>query len=125
MHARERIIRERFATQVCSDCGNAYAQGNVLVLARRRAAWMVLVTCEHCDHRGIYVVSFPTSPQPGQDQWDSDEPHIATFEPRQRRTVKRRDAPVSVEDVDCIRDFLAHFDGNFKRLFTDESSPSS
>ncbi|GAC1476654.1 MAG: hypothetical protein PVSMB4_00450 [Ktedonobacterales bacterium] len=125
MHARERIIRERFATQTCSDCGHAYAQGNVLVLARRRSAWMVLVTCEHCDHRGIYVVSFPSQPQLGPGQWEAEEPQIASFEPRQPRAERVRRAPVSLDDVTRIRDFLAHFDGNFKRLFTDESSPSS
>lgn len=58
MHARERIIRERFAGQACGHCGTPYPADGILVLARRPAAWMVMASCHECQNRSIFVVSF-------------------------------------------------------------------
>jgi hypothetical protein len=59
MHARERIVRERFAEQTCTHCGAQYPPDGVVVLARRRSTWMVMATCTQCQQRGLFVVSFP------------------------------------------------------------------
>jgi hypothetical protein len=130
MHTRERMIRERFATRVCEHCGHVYASGNVLVLARRRPAWVVLVSCAYCDHRSIFVVSFPHADNADPERphgWES--PDISISDPY----VNPRDAaqseqlaPISADEVIQMREFLAHFDGDFKRAFSDPpSSPPS
>ena len=100
MHARERMIQERFATHTCADCGWPYAPRSVLVLARRRSTWMVLVTCAQCGRRGIFVVSFPTHADPAHAD---SAPPIAE--------------PISLDEVDRMHAFLATFDGDFRRAF--------
>ena len=126
MHARERIIRERFATRSCETCGQRYTGGGVLVLARRSTAWMVLVTCAHCEHRGIYVVSFPADPLMAHERWDGPLP---TRQVEPVPPLLARHGPVSVDDVTRMHDFLSRFDGDFRRLFSapppDPSSSSS
>ena len=72
MQARERIIRARFAEHVCGHCGAHYTPESVLVLARRRSAWMVMASCPHCQRRGLFVVSFPD--QTPNDSGSSEDP---------------------------------------------------
>lgn len=118
MHARERIIRERFAAQTCEGCGQPYLPGSVLILARRRSAWMVLVSCPRCDHRGIFVVSFRHGARPASHAWPP--PDLDTLPDALNLTDQ---SPVSPDDVARIRDFLAHFDGDFRKLFSSPPSP--
>ncbi len=122
MHARERIIRERFAQQRCQECGSPYVEDGILVLARRRSTWMVLVTCQSCEHRGIFVVSFPSALDTkahdakldlaGLPDAIADMANVALGP-----TPQRPQAPVTQEEVSQMRDFLDTFDGNFRRLF--------
>lgn len=114
MHARERIIRERFARRACADCGHLYTPADVLVLARRRSAWIVLVTCGYCDRRGIFVVTFPRgAPGPGE-QWEPKESPIVDLPVD---NLKVPGAPITSDDVASMREFLGRFDGNFQRIF--------
>jgi hypothetical protein len=71
MHARERIVRERFAEQTCTHCGARYPSDGVVVLARRRSTWMVMATCTQCQQRGLFVVSFPDA----HHDFDHAQPH--------------------------------------------------
>jgi hypothetical protein len=122
MHARERIIRERFAQQKCQECGSHYDEDGILVLARRRSTWMVLVTCQSCEHRGIFVVSFPTAldAKAQHSKLDlsslpdalTDTANVTLGHPPQPSSD-----PVSADEVNQMRDFLTTFDGNFHRLF--------
>ena len=122
MHVRERMIRARFATQMCEGCGSSYAQGTVLVLARRPAAWLVLASCGKCEHRCIYLVSFPDAGQ-GIGAVDSqsaelrEHAHPGEVLDRAREVETHEDVPISDADVAAMHSFLAHFDGDFRRVF--------
>ena len=119
MHARERMIQERFATQTCSECGWPYSPRGVLVLARRRSAWMVLVTCNQCHRRGIFVVSFP-APPPLPDGTSPKQESVALDGGQSTRLDQESSPPsppISSADVAQIREFLANFDGDFRRAF--------
>lgn len=59
VNAQERIIRDRFTRNTCANCGVYHTADDVLVLARRSRAWLVLVSCHECQRRGIFVVTFP------------------------------------------------------------------
>ena len=59
VNTHERIIRDRFMRNTCTTCGVYHTADDVLVLARRSRAWLVLVTCHECQRRGIFVVTFP------------------------------------------------------------------
>lgn len=125
MHARERVIREHFAGHDCSHCGQPQIHAGVLVLARRRDTWLVLVTCPRCDHRGIFVVSFP--PAAGQS-----DPRLRAINPAdlEVRALSPESlaaalpealvAPVITwDDVLQMRTFLQSFDGDFQRAFAE------
>jgi hypothetical protein len=122
MHARERIIRERFAQQQCQECGSPYDEDGILVLARRRTTWMVLVTCKSCEHRGIFVVSFPSAVDTKAHDAKLDlsalpDARAETANVTLGATYRPSQGPVTTDEVNQMRDFLADFDGNFHRLF--------
>lgn len=75
MHARERIVRERFAEQACTHCGAQYLPEGVVVLARRRSTWMVMATCTQCQQPGLFVVSFPSAHRDAEHE--HEQPHEA------------------------------------------------
>lgn len=128
MHARERMIREQFATLACHTCGHAYNAESVLVLARRHSTWMVMASCPWCEHRAIYVVTFPprsSSSYPMQQahatriEWGT---HANTPSDTRADTVPFGQppdgTPITLDDVERMRAFLERFDGNFKRAFS-------
>lgn len=130
MHVRERMIRERFATQPCEGCGHAYGQGTVLVLARRPAAWLVLASCGQCEHRCIYLVSFREAAREA-----ASEPTRHDAAPLNvRRAYALADEtgpnvsagqPISDDEVAAMRAFLATFNGDFRRLFGADGRPTA
>lgn len=143
MHARERIVRERFAEQTCTHCGAHYPAEGVIVLARRRSTWMVMATCTRCQQRGLFVVSFPEAHRSDEQLGQSppsthfDAPNIfpGTFLPTAPETTTHEpadtpqleqsgathpDTPpalVTVNDVNEMHEFLASFNGDFNTLF--------
>jgi len=143
MQARERIIRERFADQVCAHCGAHYLASGIVVLARRPAAWMILASCEQCRRHSIFVVRFssPHTTTP-DDSMPDDATHLlpdALLSPFTASSPSNPlddesstpTQPVSDSDVDAMHDFLSDFDGDFRALFahqhprgTDDSSSS-
>lgn len=125
MHAQERLIRRLFTTQHCSHCQSTYAEENVTVLARRSEVWMVMVRCEACGRKGIFVVSFPGSTRSERrkaileaealgegaltEAALAEEPPAAAHPPAS--------GPVTVDDVIDMHLFLKRFDGDFATLF--------
>lgn len=147
MQGRERIIRERFAEQTCTHCGAYYPPEGVLILARRRSTWMVMVSCTQCQQRGVFVVSFPDAPAHDRQtadrnaaseipplpsahfaellhQLDDDlrtnaahTTHAIHPDDTLPTNPKQPSTPITSADVDHMHHFLAHFDGNFSALF--------
>lgn len=126
MHARDRIVRERFTARVCPSCRHHYSASDVFVLARRQPAWVVLARCEHCGHRAIYMVSFPAEHLADSGDDSAVEPAGDGGTPAERARLAADLAamsgamtaePVSAEDVASMREFLGGFDGDFKALF--------
>lgn len=141
MHARERIIRERFADQVCAHCGARYPASGIVVLARRPAAWMILASCEQCRRHSIFVVRFSSPHTATPDNSMPDATHLlpdALLSPFTNSPPMPLDddsataaRPISDHDVDAMHDFLSGFGGDFRSLFahqhprgTDDSSSS-
>lgn len=138
MHARERIIRDRFAGQACGHCGTPYPPDGILVLARRPAAWMVMAICHECQNRSIFVVSFHEmheaqdghgagmriEPPLGEHLFpeadlptDDDTSVLDDSVPLSASSSQRSPMPVTVSDVADMREFLADFQGDFRSLF--------
>ena len=121
MHWRERSIRERFERQTCSQYGATYPPASVVVIAHRGAVYVLMASCEHCQHRAIFLVSFPQQPA-------STHPVISQpLAPRADLSALMASSPlssassarsaISPTDVDEMRQFLATFDGDFLSLF--------
>lgn len=145
MHARERIVRERFAEQTCAHCGAQYPPEGVVVLARRRSTWMVMATCTQCQQPGLFVVSFPDAQRGVEHEQPSEALPAAQIEipniipnlflPTSPDTLSRaladtpppelpdliqqgeKPSPVTVNDVNKMHEFLARFNGDFNTLF--------
>lgn len=137
MYARERIIRDRFAKRSCGRCGAQYTSESVVVLARRPSHWMVMVSCPHCSHRNVYLISFadadssadlsspdgsrgtpsqlfPSIPaEAGADSPDAETPYALPPAPGTHRVQ-----PISEDDVAAMHDFLQDFSGDFRTLFS-------
>src|SRR5215469_9980010 len=141
MHPRERVVRERFAEQACRHCGAHYPPTCVVVLARRPAAWMVMATCDRCERRALFLVTFPRG-HTGVPLIQPDDPHLLarSFPPLPPRRpalpspqppsprvpllpdATAHSSPVTDDDVCAMRDFLVHFDGDFHALFAGRHS---
>jgi hypothetical protein len=147
MRTRERIVRDRFSERSCGRCGAPYAPENVLILARRTAHWMVMVSCPHCQQRNVFVVSFGDGhgastladgalagegdlpfalpPLPSAPTAKS-QPTSPTRSPSPQRPSSSSAAssssfsaaPITATDVAAMREFLASFSGNFQTLFS-------
>ena len=135
MQARERIIRERFADQVCAHCGAHYLASGIVVLARRPAAWMILASCEQCQRHSIFVVRFSSPHTATPDDSMPDATHLlpdALLSPFTASSPNPLDddsstsaQPVSDRDVDAMHDFLSGFDGDFHTLFAHQHPRSA
>jgi hypothetical protein len=131
MHAQERLIRRLFTAQQCSQCTAPYQEDKVLVLARRGGVWMILASCATCEHKGIFVVSFPGSLSKDQrgllitaetlGEGALTEAVLADDPPD--RAEPSACSPITGDDVIDMHVFLRHFDGNFAALFA--SPPGS
>ena len=132
MHAREHVIRDRFAERACPHCGASYGPDAVVVLARRRSLWVVMASCRQCPRRDLYVVSFG---QEGQSARPFDVAEAAALIDSDlaapssvtdgspsgmvgERWDKSAPAPITEADVHSMRDFLERFTGDFQTLFS-------
>jgi len=132
MHAREHVIRDRFAERACPHCGASYVPDAVVVLARRRSLWVVMASCRQCPRRDLYVVSFGQEGQSARPfdvaeaaaLIDSDlaGPPSFTEGSSGGKAASQRDrqtpAPITEADVHSMRDFLERFTGDFQTLFS-------
>lgn len=139
MHARERIIRERFAGQACGHCGAPYPADGILVLARRPTTWMVMASCHTCQNRSIFVVSFrdsrdvasslsiepstgphlfPEAILPPEPELDPDPSSTDDcFHSPDTHSSSREPVTVTAADVADMHQFLSGFSGDFQALF--------
>jgi hypothetical protein len=129
MDGQERLIKRLFMERTCHHCGSSHRARDVLVLARRRKLWLVMVTCLDCQQKDIYVVKLPSQSQglrritsyrlsqpfPGTSPSTSEElaSRSASDEP------PAPTSPVSTDDVLDMHLFLNNFNGDFRQLFTE------
>ena len=136
MYARERIIRDRVAKRSCGRCGAPYTSESVVILARRPSHWMVMVSCPHCSHRNVYLISFADADSGGDlspaerardigPQQLPSVPSIADAETpfalppsHTMPTPTPAILPISEDDVAAMHDFLQDFSGDFRTLFS-------
>lgn len=82
----------------CAVCGERFRAEDLQALGRSRSTWAFRLTCQYCGASSLIAAVI------GEEQ-------LADLAPL------RRDEPVTERDVEEIREFLEHFDGDFQRLF--------
>jgi hypothetical protein len=125
MHWRERSIRERFEQQTCTQCGAPYPPSSVVVVAHRGGVYILLASCDRCEHRALFRVSFlhrspdTTLPEPVITPAPSSPTSPATSSSAIASTGTSSHArtAITTADVEAMERFLSTFDGNFQRLF--------
>lgn len=124
MDAKERIIGKLLLRHRCQFCGSSYAPESRIILARRREVWLVMASCSLCQQKDTFIIQFPSRvhdrsitsyrlsrPEP--------PPPPARFQPTQPEREAIVPAPIGLDDVLTMREFLATFDGDFQRLFAE------
>jgi hypothetical protein len=118
VRGQEEILRERFTHQRCAACGANQRKEDVITLAHRASRWLLLVTCWRCQHRGIFIATFP------QDELAPPPPHIHPLDANTLPFVAHSapdSTPITRGDVDAMRQFLLGFNGDFQALFGGDS----
>ncbi len=111
----KRIVLNRM--ERCSVCHHGFEPEDIHVLSRKADMWMMVVECTECHARNFVAAVLgdgdPSEAQlalrrlsEGYAEAEADEP-----------AAGERGAPVSVDDVVDMHEFLRDFDGDFQRLF--------
>lgn len=82
----------------CAVCGQRFGMDDLQALGRSHSTWAFRLTCHHCGTSSLVAAVI------GEEQLAEQRP-------------VRASEPVTQRDVEEIRQFLEHFDGDFQRLF--------
>jgi DNA-directed RNA polymerase subunit RPC12/RpoP len=107
----------------CSVCHHEFATDDIHVISRKPDIWTMLVECTDCHSRN-FVAAVLNDGDPKEAQLalrklseqairEIKEPEKPDFESEAPEIGE----PVTAGDVIDIHEFLADFDGDFKRLF--------
>jgi len=94
----------------CVVCGRHYSPTDIKVLGRGDDLWLINLHCSHCGTEGMGIVSAlkPSTFMPVTDLGPEEFEKFA------------KQPPISADDVIDTYQFLANFDGDFKKLFEKE-----
>jgi hypothetical protein len=114
----KRVVLNRM--ERCSVCHHEFVPDDIRVVSRTQDMWMMVVTCTEC-HARNFVAAVLGDGDPDQAQLalrqlsrdDSD----ADIEIMSEADEAPDGAPVSIDDVIEMHEFLADFDGDFRRYF--------
>jgi hypothetical protein len=93
----------------CAQCGQRHDPENLKMVGKSRTMWAFRLTCTACGAQSFIaaVVGDPGFNGEAISRARGDE-----------RRAQRAGAPVTEEDVRAMRNFLEHFNGDFKALFS-------
>jgi len=108
----ESRIKKMMTTAKCSDCGQPYETDNIEVLGHHEDMWFMSVFCVAC--RAQYLITAVVD-EKGVSETVTD---LSTAE-----LEKFQDAEsLKVDEVLDMHSFLKKFDGDFSRLFSQETA---
>ena len=111
----KRIVLNRM--ERCAVCHHVYAPDDIHVVSRRADMWMMVVSCTECHARNFVAAVLGDG--------DANEAQLALRRLSRQHAEHPLDAPpptadaapVAVDDVLDMHEFLKGFDGDFQRLF--------
>ena len=119
---RDDVI-EMAARTRCAVCRTPYGRHGVQLLGRRRSAWLIAVTCTNCGAEGLIVatVSEAETDMVNVDSEPVARPKIMYDVTYNEWLAFQQRPPVNQDDVLDMHMFLKDFDGDFARLFREET----
>lgn len=109
--SQERLLKQLVSRFRCSVCRNAFARDHVRVAARHDQLWIVSVRCGRCRHQQVFWIAMKAETVPTilGDLTTDEEEHFSAL------------GPVTGDDVLDVHEFLSDFDGDFQKLFAQNS----
>ena len=105
---QERMLKELISTFRCQVCRRSFDREHIRVAARHEHLWIVSVRCSLCRNQQVFWIALKQKDDdPCCDASPAEEEHFLAM------------TPVSGDDLLDMHEFLAAFDGDFKRLFSD------
>jgi len=104
---QERLLKQIISTRRCRICRQTFERSQVRMAAKDDQLWIVSARCTTCRHQQMFWVTLRdgVSQSVLRDVTAEEEEHFAAME------------AVTGDDVLDMHQFLAGFDGDFKRLF--------
>jgi hypothetical protein len=101
-------VKHLLKTSTCSSCDAKYIEENVNIIATTKTEGLFEISCVECQASTIVTVMLSA------DMETKEAP--ANFNTTQHRTHRE----ISQNEVLDMKNFLARFDGNFKKIFIKE-----
>lgn len=100
-------ITHLLKTSTCSHCKKKYDLEDINILATTKMEGLFDIRCKKCDCSTLVTVVLIPKGKTDREHRKIEEPTIET-------------SSITRNDVLDIKNFLTHFDGNFKKIFTKE-----
>ncbi len=116
-----RIVVERMDR--CSVCHRSFDEDDVEVVSRKQDMWMMIVQCRDCQARSFVEarVGDATASSPAGQLFDLAAATVRFDEDLEPSDFMANafdhQEPLTIDDVIEMHEFLAGFDGVFKKLF--------
>jgi len=107
----EKIIKHIQKNCTCLHCKEKYRLQDIHVIATTKLEGLFDIKCKKCNNSSIINVLI-TQDDPEKTTEKSSENYEII------NTMHRDHKSISCNDILDMKNFLSHFDGNFKKIFT-------
>lgn len=132
MDSSEQQIKRNILDRMdrCTVCHRDFGADDLKVVRRERGYWVVAVTCGDCHNRNLVAAVLDdgdtTEARNVLKEMSNSAGFDISFTPIEDSPVELEPAPkagplVNAADVLEMHEFLAHFNGDFQRLFREQA----
>ena len=132
MDSSEQQIKRNILDRMdrCTVCHRDFGADDLKVVRRERGYWVVAVTCADCHNRNLVAAVLDdgdtTEARNVLKEMSNSAGYDISFTPIGESPIEFEPAPdpgplVSASDVLEMHEFLAQFNGDFKRLFREQA----
>ena len=104
----ENLLRKLITTIKCSLCGRHYNRGDIKVMSHKEDLWFFSAYCSTCKTRALVAIIVKNG-KPPELVTELTEKELSKFVNREA---------VTADEVMDMHNFLKHYSGDFKELFT-------
>lgn len=111
----EHIISHLQKTCECVHCKGKYLPGDIDVIATTKNEGLFEIHCKNCKYSAIVTV-VTTKKTDSEKRTKQKNPDIKI-----PKFTNRKHGKISNDDILDVKNFLINFDGNFKKIFTNNT----